>query len=62
MQIDLEKYLNSRGYTLNHLPASIYCSTLGGFLSTRGSGVLSSKYGKIEDMVLSLEVVLLRVK
>jgi len=58
MQIDLEKYLNSRGYTLNHLPASIYCSTLGGFLSTRGSGVLSSKYGKIEDMVLSLEVVL----
>lgn len=58
MQIDLERYLNSRGYTLNHLPASIYCSTLGGFLSTRGSGVLSSKYGKIEDMVLSLEVVL----
>ncbi|MBN2072568.1 MAG: FAD-binding oxidoreductase [Actinobacteria bacterium] len=58
MQIDLEKYLNSKGYTLNHLPASIYCSTLGGFLSTRGSGVLSSKYGKIEDMVLSLEVVL----
>jgi len=58
MQIDLENYLNYRGYTLNHLPASIYCSTLGGFLSTRGSGVLSSKYGKIEDMVLSLKVVL----
>jgi len=58
MQIDLERYLNNKGYTLNHLPASIYCSTLGGFLSTRGSGVLSSKYGKIEDMVLSLEVVL----
>jgi alkyldihydroxyacetonephosphate synthase len=58
MQIDLEKYLNYRGYTLNHIPASIYCSTLGGFLSTRGSGVLSSKYGKIEDMVMSLEVVL----
>ena len=58
MQIDLERYLNHRGYTLNHLPASIYCSTLGGFLSTRGSGVLSSKYGKIEDMVMSLEVVL----
>ena len=58
MQIDLEKYLNSRGYTLNFLPASIYCSTLGGFLSTRGSGVLSSKYGKIEDIILSLEVIL----
>ncbi|MCL5986449.1 MAG: FAD-binding oxidoreductase [Actinobacteria bacterium] len=58
MQIDLEQYLNYKGYTLNHLPASIYCSTLGGFLSTRGSGVMSSKYGKIEDMVLSLEVVL----
>lgn len=58
LQVDLEEYLNERGYTLNHLPASLYCSTVGGFLSTRGSGVLSSKYGKIENMVLSMEVVL----
>ncbi len=57
-QVDLEDYLNDRGYTLNHLPASHFCSTVGGFLSTRGSGVLSSKYGKIESLVLSMEVVL----
>ncbi|MBQ3810547.1 MAG: FAD-binding oxidoreductase, partial [Kiritimatiellae bacterium] len=31
--------------------------TIGGFLAHRGTGVLSTKYGKIEDMVMSLEVV-----
>ena len=30
----------------------------GGFLAHRGTGVLSTKYGKIEDMVMSLEAVL----
>jgi len=58
LQIDLEEYLNERGYTLNHFPASLYCSSLGGFLANRGSGTLSTKYGKIDSMVLSLEVVL----
>jgi alkyldihydroxyacetonephosphate synthase len=58
MQVDLETYLNDRGYTINHFPASLYCSSLGGFLSCRGSGHFSSKYGKIEDMLLSLEAVL----
>ncbi len=41
-----------------HFPASIFCSTVGGFVSTRAAGQLSAKYGKIEDMVVSLEVVL----
>lgn len=58
MQVDLETFLNDRGYTLNHYPASMYCSSLGGFLSCRGSGHFSSKYGKIEDMLISLEAVL----
>jgi alkyldihydroxyacetonephosphate synthase len=58
MQIDLETHLNNKGYTLNHFPASMYCSTLGGFLSCRGSGHFSSKYGKVEDMVINLEAVL----
>ena len=35
---------------LQHLPASISCSTIGGFLAHRGTGVLSTKYGKIEDI------------
>lgn len=55
---NLERELNRRGYTIGHFPSSIYCSTLGGWIATRGAGQLSSKYGKIEDMVLALEAVL----
>ena len=58
LQRHLEEALNQRGYTMNHLPASINTSTLGGFVSTNGSGILSSKFGKTSDMVHQLEVVL----
>ncbi len=54
----LEDQLNLRGLTLGHFPASIYISTLGGWLAARSAGQFSSKYGKIEDMVEGLEVVL----
>jgi len=40
------------------MPASIHSATLGGYLAARGSGVLSTKYGKMEDIVMSVEVVL----
>ena len=56
--IELEEYLEARGYTTGHLPSSIYSSALGGFAAARSAGVLSSKYGKIEDMITGLEVVL----
>jgi len=58
IQKHLEEYLNRRGYTMNHFPASFTTSTLGGFISTNGTGVLSSRYGKISQMVHQLEVVL----
>ena len=54
----LERYLAHKGYTMGHFPSSIYCSTLGGYLATRSAGQLSSKYGKIEDMVVSVQAVL----
>ncbi len=54
----LEDKLNAKGYTLGHFPASIYCSTLGGWLSTKAAGQLSTRYGKIEDMVVALTAVL----
>jgi len=54
----LEKYLNSKGYTLGHIPQSIYVSTLGGWIATKATGQFSTKYGGIEDMVLGLEAVL----
>jgi alkyldihydroxyacetonephosphate synthase len=55
---ELEWALNERGLTLPHYPASANCATLGGYLAPRGSGTISTKYGKAEDLVMSLEVAL----
>ena len=44
--------------TLGHWPQSIDLSTVGGWLACRSAGQLSTRYGKIEDMVLGLDVVL----
>lgn len=49
---------NEKGYTTMHYPSSLTCSTVGGFLAHRGIGVVSNKYGKIDDMCMSMEVVL----
>jgi alkyldihydroxyacetonephosphate synthase len=54
----LEWALNDRGLTLPHYPASANCATLGGYLAPRGSGTISTKYGKAEDLVMHMEVVL----
>jgi alkyldihydroxyacetonephosphate synthase len=43
---------------LPHYPASVDLATVGGYVAARGSGVLSTRYGKIEDLVLSLRVTL----
>jgi alkyldihydroxyacetonephosphate synthase len=57
---DLEDALGrvGSGYTLGHWPQSMDLSTVGGWLACRGAGQYSTRYGKIEDMVLGLEVVL----
>jgi alkyldihydroxyacetonephosphate synthase len=57
---DLEAKLGAvgSGYTLGHWPQSMDLSTVGGWLACRGAGQYSTRYGKIEDMVLGLEVVL----
>ncbi len=44
--------------TLGHWPQSMDLSTVGGWLACRGAGQYSNRYGKIEDMVIGLEVVL----
>lgn len=52
----LEEILNARGLTMPHYPGSFHFgATLGGFLAARGSGVVSTKYGKAEDLVLQIE-------
>jgi alkyldihydroxyacetonephosphate synthase len=44
--------------TLGHWPQSVALSTVGGWLACRSAGQLSTRYGKIEDMVLGLDVAL----
>lgn len=46
------------GLTCGHWPQSMALSTVGGWVACRGAGQLSTRYGKIEDMVTGLEVVL----
>jgi len=54
----LEWELAKFGLSTMHDPASANCATVGGFIAHRGTGVLSTKYGKIEDMIVNMEVVL----
>ena len=56
--MNLERFLNAKGYTTGHIPQSIRMSSLGGWISHRAAGQFSTKYGKIEDIVLGMEVVL----
>ena len=44
--------------TCGHWPQSMALSTVGGWLACRGAGQLSTRYGKIEDIVTGLDVVL----
>jgi alkyldihydroxyacetonephosphate synthase len=53
----LERRLERAGLTLGHFPSSIQCSTVGGWVAARSAGQCSTRYGKIEDMVVDLEVV-----
>jgi alkyldihydroxyacetonephosphate synthase len=46
------------GLTCGHWPQSVSLSTVGGWLACRGAGQLSTRYGKIEDMVVGMDVVL----
>ncbi len=55
----LERDLRAdHGATLGHWPQSVALSTVGGWLACRSAGQLSGRYGKIEDMVLGLDVAL----
>ena len=53
----LEEALQAAGATLGHFPADRAASTVGGWMATRSGGCSAGRYGKIEDLVLSLEAV-----
>jgi alkyldihydroxyacetonephosphate synthase len=56
---DLERFLNvHHGLTVGHFPQSFDLATVGGWVACRGAGQYSTRYGKIEDMVVGLEIVL----
>jgi alkyldihydroxyacetonephosphate synthase len=55
---ELEKYVKERGWTVGHFPQSFNLASVGGWLACRGAGQYSNRYGKIEDIVRGLTVVL----
>lgn len=54
---DLERVLNEYGLTLGHEPDSCEFSTLGGWVSTKASGMKKNIYGNIEDLVVHVRFV-----
>src|SRR4029079_2777998 len=46
------------GVTCGHWPQSMALSRVGGWVACRGAGQMSTRYGKIEDIVEGLDVVL----
>ncbi len=56
---DLENELRGTyGLTVGHWPQSMALATVGGWIACRGAGQYSTRYGKIEDIVSGLDVVL----
>lgn len=53
----LDELLSKERLTLGHGPPSLRTATVGGWLATRSAGLLSSRYGTVADMVLSLTAV-----
>ena len=56
--VELEERLNAKGFSLGHVPTSMTTATLGGWLATRSSGLLSARYGPIGDLCLGITAVL----
>lgn len=53
MENELRKY----GVMCGHEPDSVEFSTLGGWISTRASGMKKNRYGNIDDIVISIRIV-----
>ncbi len=56
---DLEAALEPHGLTAGHFPQSFAISTVGGWVSCRGAGQYSTRYGKLEERVRGLRVALM---
>lgn len=49
--------MGEHGVIIGHEPDSVEFSTLGGWVSTRASGMKKNKYGNIDDIVLNIKIV-----
>ncbi|MBO8168931.1 MAG: FAD-binding oxidoreductase [Thermoanaerobacteraceae bacterium] len=56
--VELDSYLRQKGYCVCSYPSSINVATVGGWLSGRGYGMGSIRFGSLVEQVISLEVVL----
>ncbi len=54
----LEWLVNEKGFSCQHIPSCLTCGTVGGALGHRGIGIMSTKYGKIDDQCINMEIVL----
>ena len=54
----LDRELHRHGFRLGHEPQSLSISTVGGWIATRATGQLSSRYGGIERLLAGFETVL----
>jgi alkyldihydroxyacetonephosphate synthase len=55
---EAEREVAKHGLTIGHWPQSVDVSSVGGWVSTRAAGQLSTGYGNIEDVVYSIDAVL----
>ncbi|MFM8712167.1 MAG: FAD-binding oxidoreductase, partial [Actinomycetota bacterium] len=55
---DLEQALAQHNLTVGHFPQSFDISTVGGWIACLGAGQFSTRYGKINEMIVGLEIVL----
>ncbi len=54
---DMERRLMQYGVCTGHEPDSVEFSTLGGWISTRASGMKKNLYGNIEDLLVNYRIV-----
>lgn len=54
---DLERELNRYGVVCGHEPDSVEFSSLGGWISTRASGMKKNRYGNIDDILINVKIV-----
>lgn len=53
----MENELNRYGVLCGHEPDSVEFSSLGGWVSTRASGMKKNKYGNIDDILINVKIV-----